>query len=277
MLQTVTYYSIALIGGLTVLAFIVSCERVRYHIKFSFFIAILGTLPSLYIPFMLLRVKDWRNAIPVVWTIKLCAKLMGVTFHIRGKENLVQDSGSIILINHQSILDIAVVSDLWLMNRRCAVIAKKEILFFGSFGIAAWLWGTIFISRQKSKEAHNIMNNTAQIIKDTKTNLFIFPEGSRHSNPKLLPFKKGAFHIAIATQFPIQPVVVSKYYFLNSKWKIFNSGISCVTILPPIPTEGLNKDDLPLLVEKVYECMNSEFIKTSQEILGEHINSFKAN
>lgn len=66
------------------------------------------------------------------------------------------------------VIEIAVLSDLWLMNRKCTVIAKKEILFFGLFGIATFLWGTIFISRRNSKEAQNIINNTAQTIKDTK-------------------------------------------------------------------------------------------------------------
>lgn len=54
--------------------------------------------------------------------------------------------------------------------------------------------------------------------------LLLFPEGKRHANSKLMPFKKGAFHLAIESQTPIQPVVVSKYYFLNDKKKKFDSG-----------------------------------------------------
>ena len=53
----------------------------------------------------------------------------------------------------------------------------------------------------------------------------MFPEGKRHAGTTLLPFKKGGFHLAIASQVPIQPVVVSKYYFLNDKFKKFESGI----------------------------------------------------
>lgn len=43
----------------------------------------------------------------------------------------------------------------------------------------------------------------------------MFPEGTRNNIGKLLPFKKGAFHLAIASGCPIQPVVVSKYTFLG--------------------------------------------------------------
>lgn len=59
----------------------------------------------------------------------------------------------------------------------------------------------------------------------------MFPEGKRHSATTLLPFKKGGFHVAIASQVPIQPVVVSKYYYLNDKSKKFDSGISKLKFL----------------------------------------------
>lgn len=52
----------------------------------------------------------------------------------------------------------------------------------------------------------------------------MFPEGTRHLGDELLPFKKGAFHVAIASQTPVQPVVVSKYHFLDSEKHIFNTG-----------------------------------------------------
>ena len=50
----------------------------------------------------------------------------------------------------------------------------------------------------------------------------MFPEGTRNFTDKLLPFKKGAFHLAIASKCPIQPVVVNRYRFLG-KHK-FDSG-----------------------------------------------------
>lgn len=53
----------------------------------------------------------------------------------------------------------------------------------------------------------------------------MFPEGTRNKNPeKLLPFKKGAFRVAIVCQIPVIPVVYSPYYFINSKKAYFGRG-----------------------------------------------------
>lgn len=51
-----------------------------------------------------------------------------------------------------------------------------------------------------------------------------YPEGTRNDSGKILPFKKGAFRIAIEHQLPIMPAVISPYYFIDHKKKIFNKG-----------------------------------------------------
>ena len=56
--------------------------------------------------------------------------------------------------------------------------------------------------------------------------LWVFPEGTRSMGDEMLPFKKGAFHLAVEGQLPILPIVYSSYRgFLNHPCKIFNPGI----------------------------------------------------
>lgn len=58
-----------------------------------------------------------------------------------------------------------------------------------------------------------------------QTKIWLFPEGTRNKDfTKFLPFKKGAFAMAVHAQVPIIPVVFSPYYFINNKKYIFNRG-----------------------------------------------------
>ena len=67
----------------------------------------------------------------------------------------------------------------------------------------------------------------AREMKEHRQNVFIFPEGTRSyaEKPVLLPFKKGAFHLAVQAGVDILPVVVENYSrVLNIKARRFNSG-----------------------------------------------------
>ena len=64
-------------------------------------------------------------------------------------------------------------------------------------------------------------------MKNENISVFVFPEGTRshQTNKKLLPFKKGAFHLAKQGGFPIVPIVASTYFpIYDEKSMKFNSG-----------------------------------------------------
>lgn len=117
-----------------------------------------------------------------------------------------------------------VLAYLWPVIGRATVVAKKEVFYAFPFGLAAYLWGTLFIDRQNRLDALNRLNTESFAIQKDAAKLLMFPEGTRHQGDRLLPFKKGAFHIAIQSESAIQPVVVSRYWFLDSKRKSFGRG-----------------------------------------------------
>lgn len=116
---------------------------------------------------------------------------------------------------------------LWPVIGRATVVAKRELLYAFPFGQASYLWGTLFINRSNKKDAFDKLNQESEAITATGAKLLVFPEGTRSQVDTLLPFKKGAFHIAVQSQSCIQPVVISKYWFLNSEDKSFGRG-KCV-------------------------------------------------
>ncbi|PNF32262.1 hypothetical protein B7P43_G17612 [Cryptotermes secundus] len=96
--------------------------------------------------------------------------------------------------------------------------------------------------------------------------MWVFPEGTRNNTGNILPFKKGAFHVAIAAQVPVLPVIFSSYYFLDNNSKEFESGNIIITTLPPIKTEGLCKSDVEDLMNRTRATMLEAFTVTSKEV-----------
>ncbi|KAF6211911.1 hypothetical protein GE061_012428 [Apolygus lucorum] len=224
---------------------------------------VLGSMVSatIFIPFMLLKPRDSRNALLPAWGCRQIAKVLGLKFVVHGHKNIVQEEGAVVLINHQSLIDLIVLAELWPVMDRCTVISKREIFYLWPFGLASWLWGTVFINRGRAKDAQETVNQTSKTINTRKSKILMFPEGTRHGGDTLLPFKKGGFHIAVACQTKIQPVVVSQYTFLDYESLTFDSGTVEISILPPIETEGLTKEDMPALMDKTYNIMTKEYNK----------------
>jgi 1-acyl-sn-glycerol-3-phosphate acyltransferase len=87
-------------------------------------------------------------------------------------------------------------------------VAKKEMQKIPFLGWVMTASGMIFIDRENKNKAIRSMRMAGNKIKNGK-NVLIFPEGTFFENkPLLLPFKKGAFHLAIHSKVPILPVAI---------------------------------------------------------------------
>ncbi|XP_046403182.1 1-acyl-sn-glycerol-3-phosphate acyltransferase alpha [Ischnura elegans] len=239
----------------------------RYVAKFFIFGLLSVISASIFIPLMLRKPRDPKNANLPAWGSRMTAKLLGVKYKIRGKENICHDEGCVVLMNHQSAIDLFVLANLWKIMERCTVIVKKAVFFIWPFGLGAWLWGTIYIDRQNKESARSAVNKTSIAIKERKAKILMFPEGTRHNGETLLPFKKGAFHVALGAEAPILPVVTSRYYFIDHKNRRFDEGDVILTILPPIPTKGKTTAELDALIEDTRNRMVEVHRKTTEEVL----------
>ncbi|KOS19209.1 putative 1-acyl-sn-glycerol-3-phosphate acyltransferase [Escovopsis weberi] len=172
--------------------------------------------------------------------------------------------------NHQTELDILMLGALF--PKYCSVTAKASLKWVPFLGWFMALSGTVFIDRANAKDARSAMDGAAGKIKSMRQSVYIFPEGTRSyaEEPVLLPFKKGAFHLAVQAGVPIVPCVVANYsHVFFIKGMRFNAGSIPVKILDPIPTEGLTAADVPELVKTTQELMLRELVALTTKARGQ--------
>lgn len=175
---------------------------------------------------------------------------LGMRVRITGAERLEAYRPCIFIGNHQSILDVPVLAQAF--RPGSVVIAKKELRKIPFFG---WLYvttGNILIDRKDNRSAVGRLREVEEAVLERKVAVWIFPEGTRGKEPgRMLPFKKGAFYMAVATGAPLVPVVVSPLApRLDIPARRLEPSDVEIRVLEAIPTAGLGEDDvLPLMRE----------------------------
>ncbi|KAI3405622.1 SLC1 [Candida oxycetoniae] len=185
-----------------------------------------------------------------------CRFLLGINIKIKN-EHLLTELPAIVISNHQSALDIHVLGRIF--QPGYTVTSKDSLKYTPFLGWFMLLSGTFFLNRSKSSQARKVLNGALQDLKNQKRALFMFPEGTRSASRSLdmLPFKKGAFHLAKEAGIPIIPVVVSNTSTIfDAKNKIFNTGEINIEVLPPVSTACLEtNEDVTKLCADVRKSM----------------------
>ncbi|KAL6234987.1 hypothetical protein BDW75DRAFT_150336 [Aspergillus navahoensis] len=206
------------------------------------------------------RVSQWATARSFKWVMRFTT---GVHFDIiEGKEYL-STRPAVIVGNHQSELDVLMLGEIF--PPYCSVTAKKSLRYVPFLGWFMALSRTVFIDRANRETAVKAFDSAAEEMRTHRQSVFIFAEGTRSysEKPELLPFKKGAFHLAVKAGVPIVPVVVENYSHILAPKKLrFEAGSIKVKVLPPISTEGLTAAD----VDKLTTSTRDSMLKTLLEL-----------
>lgn len=136
----------------------------------------------------------------------IATALTGCELEVTGEENLWISRPCIFVFNHQSKADVMILAKL--IRKDMGGVAKKEVRDTPVIGKLMELAGTVFIDRANARSAIKSMAPLIDAIKIDGKSIVIAPEGTRTLSPKLGPFKKGAFHMAIQAGVPIVPIVI---------------------------------------------------------------------
>ncbi len=205
-------------------------------------------------------------------------KILGIKLEVEGWENFLKVSESgVIISNHQNNYDIFVIGQL--TPKRTVSLGKKSIRLLPFFGQMYWLAGNILINRSNKKSAMKTMAEAGQKMISHHLKVWIMPEGTRSRGRGLLPFKKGAFHIANQCDLPIIPVVLSSYE-LHIDTKRWNSGKVKVKVLPPVNVKEMkakheSRDFVTHLKEFSEELIRQELDRLDHEVYGKLESTMK--
>ena len=151
-------------------------------------------------------------------------KIAAIEVEVIGEEDLYRHQPCIYVSNHQSGFDIATFGSIY--PKQTIAIGKKEVLWIPFFGLLFAAAGNVMIDRAQRSKAIASLSQTLTVVRKKKASIWIFPEGTRNSSGiGLLPFKKGAFFMAIEGGMPIVPVVSSSLLpLINWREKKIHSG-----------------------------------------------------
>lgn len=197
----------------------------------------------------------------------------GVTFTVEDPNDYLNTTRPAVFIgNHQTELDVLMLGCIFPKN--CSVTAKSSLKRMPFLGWFMSLSYTVFIDRQNSTSARSAMSGAVEEMKRERQSVYMFPEGTRSysKEPMLLPFKKGAFHLAVQAGMPIVPVVVANYsHVLYVKDRKFVAGAIPVKVLKPIETKNFTASDVEGLARDVRTLMLEEMVSLTANARGEPV------
>ena len=194
----------------------------------------------------------WAN-----WGARTWLRLTGIKVNVTGREHLDPDQTYVFVANHQSYLDAAPLFAF--TGRRMGMIAKKELLNAPILGFGMGHVNVIAIDRANRERAVETLKIVNERLR-AGISFGVCPEGTRAKPGQMLPFKKGAFHLAVQTGVPIVPIALKNADVLMGRglaeaWP----GTIDMVMMPPVPTSWVKDDqDLDALIAKVQETIMNE-------------------
>ncbi len=135
------------------------------------------------------------------WSLKML-RLAGIRLVVHHDEERI-DHGALVVGNHVSWLDIYVVN-AW---RPTPFVSKAEVRGWPVVGWLAHRLGTVFLHREKRRDAHRTMHEMTARLKAGEV-ICVFPEGTTSDGLGVLPFHSNLFQAAVSAGCRVQPITL---------------------------------------------------------------------
>jgi len=123
---------------------------------------------------------------------------------VEGREKIRDDRAYVIVVNHQSLLDILV---LFRIFRHFKWVSKIENFRIPCIGWNMRLNRYIELRRGDHESVLRMMQACERTLGEGNS-IMMFPEGTRSQDGRLRAFKSGAFSLALSTRSPLLPIIL---------------------------------------------------------------------
>lgn len=171
---------------------------------------------------------------------------------VEGRER-IPSGPCVLVVNHQSMADVIAVLGL----RSQFKFVSKASLF--SLPLVGWLMTMakyVAVERGRHSSMQKMMDDCRAWLRSGMS-VLIFPEGTYSPDGKLLPFKRGAFQLAVDEGVPVVPVVMTGTRDLVVEDGPWMSPKATVRIRVLEPLRDLGTDDAAV-TQRVRELMLRE-------------------
>jgi len=222
-----------------------------------------GAVIGAFLPVMAL--SSWRHRgdptqrVPGQWMRRLGRTATRLStlwkFDIEGERPPdIDQTGYVVVANHESQADPFLLSFLpWDMRW----VAKEDLFKQPLSGWAMRFGGDIPLRRGEGDSVRACLLECERAIR-AGISVMMFPEGTRSQTGDLLPFKDGAFDLAIRTGAPILPIALAGTREMrpkHSRW--FGKAHACAKILSPIATAGMTAADVGRLRDQAHAAISA--------------------
>ena len=187
------------------------------------------------------RQRRVPHAISICWGLALVALATGGRVTVHGRRYLSGQRAAVLIANHQSLVDIMA---LYALRRQFKWVAKSSLFRVPFLGWAMSASGYIRLERGRHGSIRNAYADAARYLAEGVSVLF-FPEGTRSHTDEMLPFKNGAFKLALDTGAPVIPIVLrgTRDFLVRGSWLFRFGGRIRLTVLEPIDVSGYRPDE----------------------------------
>lgn len=216
---------------------------IRAIIWALFYLVMIPIIGVIGIPWTFITGKvDWMfNA--AMWAAFTGTRIVGVKVDVRGLDSFDNSGTYIYMCNHVSNLDPPLVVPM--IPKRSSVLVKKELFRIPILGKAMRMASFVPVDRS-NRDAAIASIQRAKEVMQSGVNITVFPEGTRSPDGKLLPFKKGPFHMAMESGMPVIPMTIYGTEKLMPKktWKITKGTATLIFHSPMQPADYSDREQL---------------------------------